>query len=76
MSNRFKSTESTEYDGIRKRIYQNGDVDYFIRKTVKGVSCGSYKGYESAREAAIMLDKWLLNHGEQPINVLKPLRKP
>ena len=70
-----KSTESTEFDGVRKRNLYNGDHHFYISKTVDGLSSSVHEKYDSPREAAIMLDKWLLNHGKEPINILKPLRK-
>ena len=53
------------YKYVRKRIDPNGDIHWFM--CLDGTSA---KEYDTEREAAIAVDKALLNQGRQPVNIL------
>tara|TARA_R110000751_G_scaffold192009_1_gene297601 strand:+ start:888 stop:1070 length:183 start_codon:yes stop_codon:yes gene_type:complete len=55
-----------------QRVYHNGTTEYYIAKLVDGKAL-SQRGYDTIKGAAIALDKYLINSGRDPINVLKSL---
>ena len=46
--------------------YQVNDIDLWHTE-IKGVS---KKKYDTEREAAIAVDKWLIGKGKEPVNIL------
>lgn len=60
----IKDTKSKKYKHVLKTEV-NGHVYYRIN--IKGVS---KIGYKTEREAALAVDKYLINKGKEPVNIL------
>jgi hypothetical protein len=61
----IKSIKSTKYKYV-ERTEVNDKV--YWRVTMRGVS---KIGYDTEREAALVVDKYLLRKGKEPVNILK-----
>lgn len=61
----IKSTKSTKYKHVEKTEV-NDNVYY--RVVMRGVS---KIGYPTERAAALVVDKYLISKGKEPVNILK-----
>jgi hypothetical protein len=68
---RIDISAKTEYKYVQKctNTYTK-QIHYEAHLTISGVSIG-FKSFDNIRDAAIHVDKMLLEHGKQPVNILK-----
>jgi len=81
MMNYNSTIKNYKKSPLYKCVFYNEFVDrrdqsvtlsgWFAHKTINNVRWKSIR-FETERQAAIALDKHLINNGLQPINVLKP----
>lgn len=67
----------TEYFGVyentimlRTSKMQKANINYTAQLTI--ASKVVHKFFDNKRDAAIQVDKWLIQQGKQPKNILKP----
>ena len=69
-----KHLGKTEYTHVYKCLTGKNKVVYnfhICRRTrSKDMSIGS-RNYDNIRDCAIAVDLWLINNGEEPVNILK-----
>lgn len=64
--------EKTEYKSVWKLTYGNGNVKYKVSypKYDKGNRSSNSRLFDTAKEGAISFDKFLIEQGKEPVNVL------
>jgi len=58
--------KDTDYKYVVKMKYRNNDDIFYVAK-MKGLTSSAYT---TAKEAAIVVDKYLISKGKEPINIL------
>lgn len=65
----IKFSEPSEYFGVTKHTFQKGNVKYSAKIQRKAFCGTSY--HDTEREAAKWVDLKLIEHGYEPVNILK-----
>jgi len=61
-----------KYIGVSESAYKNvAVIDYLGNKRYLGYYSKKKKSFDTEREAAIYVDKCLIERGKEPINILK-----
>jgi hypothetical protein len=64
----------TQYTNVYQTLNSKKEIVYYfhINRRTRTKDMGiSSKTYTDIKECAIAVDKWLINNGEEPINILK-----
>lgn len=64
--------QGTEFKYVKKRVYGSGKVCFIaqLQRYDAGKRMTNSKSFNCIREAAIAVDRYLINQGKEPVNIL------